>query len=154
MKQSSPRQTCPKPPGFSLIEIIIVVAIIGILAATASIIFTYFRYKSHVSAGLQTSGLVRSALASYAASAPTNTYPDAIADYGTLRTIVNQHGGQLAPTEQATGLTFVSYTSIDQNSDGENDSYMIRFKVNTVPASQSGWCILVSPGEIAKCEPL
>lgn len=154
MKQSSPRQFAYHPPGFTLIEIIIVVAIIGILAITASTVFTHFRYKSHISAGLRTSGLVRSALASYAASAASNTYPDTIADYAALLNIVNQNGGQLEPTEVSTGMIFDNYTPIDENGDGEIDSYVIRFKVRVVPSSERGWCILVSPKEIAKCEPL
>jgi prepilin-type N-terminal cleavage/methylation domain-containing protein len=154
MKQSDLYQLDHDPRGFSLIEILIIVAIIGILVATASTVFTYFRNKAHISAGLQTSGLVRSALASYAASDTPHTYPDSIGDYGVLRAIVNQHGGQLEATELSTGMTFDTYTAMDENGDGETDSYMIRFRVNTVPSSQRGWCILVSPKEIAKCEPL
>ena len=154
MMQSAPYQRAHINQGFTLLEIMIVVAIIGILSATASLAFTYFRSKAHISAGLRTSGLVRSALASYAASGRTNTYPDAIADYAALLTIVNKNGGQLEPTELRTGLTFDSYTPIDENGDGETDTYMIRFRVNVVPSSQRGWCILVSPKEIAKCEPL
>jgi prepilin-type N-terminal cleavage/methylation domain-containing protein len=99
MKTSPFSPLDPGSQGFSLIEILIVVAIIGILSATASTVFNHFRNKAHVSAGLRTSGLVRSALASYAASEKTNTYPDTIADYAALLAIVNQNSGQLESTE-------------------------------------------------------
>ena len=61
--------------GFTLIELMIAVAIIGILVIFAMPNFVYYRNKALVSAAVGSCEALRSAMAAYASSSDSNLFP-------------------------------------------------------------------------------
>lgn len=139
-----------KTAGFTLVELMIVVAIITTLAAMAVPTFISYRDKSRVAQVVGSSEAIRAALASYAANSSGNAYPltGVITDFSSLRLMVNNSGGMLP---SATIFTVSNYASYDSNSDGVADTYSMRLIVNGVPTSLSGAQILLTPEGIFKC---
>jgi len=138
--------------GFTLIELVVVVAVLVVLGTVAVSTFLTYRDKSRISATVASSDAIRSALAGYAATQPTMSYPATIDDYTSLVTLVNAHGGHLSPTASKSGFTLQDYTPIDRENDGDYESYTLRVRVNNVPTTKAGWCVVITPSAIAKCE--
>jgi type IV pilus assembly protein PilA len=133
------------PQGFSLIELMIAVAIIGVLALIAIPNYLAHRHKSVVAAVVGTAGDIRAALASYASDHSGARFPltTDIMGWEALRTIVNAHGSTLRSTAADMGIETIHYTSED------GTTYLLHILVN-VPQGVLGRTVAVTPGSIAK----
>ncbi len=138
--------------GFTLIELMIVVAVIGVLAAIAVPSFIAYRDKSRVASAVGTSGSIRAAIASYAADSDGNLFPldGAVSDWDTLLSITEANGGTLKTTATLQGMSLASYDATPQAGDIDGEDYVFVFYTIGVPATMDGAQIEVRPSGIER----
>jgi type IV pilus assembly protein PilA len=99
--------------GVTFIELIIVVAIVGMLAVVAMPNFISYRARAQVAAAKTSMESVRGALAAYAASNQARRYPttDLMGDYATMRAFLSHYGANLPALPGNTGIATAAYSS-------------------------------------------
>ena len=139
--------------GFTLIEVMIVVAIIGILAAIAVLNFIAYRNKAKIAECIGTTESIRAAITGYAADSRNNEFPNAMPQWTDLISVCNVNGSTLKPTADMQGYSGFTYQGLDKTgaavAANPADYYFI-FRVAGVPADMTGAQIEVRPSGIER----
>ena len=152
-----------KNRGFTLVELMIVVAIIAVLSAVAVPRFLAYRQKSRVAQGVATAGSLKNAFGNYAADSHGNTYPTSLElnDWVKFSTLCSASGIKLNIDMKEQGFDYFIYHAISQPPASEQDTcdntpgnecvdYLIILHLRGVPHDELGSQLSVSPSGIVR----
>jgi type IV pilus assembly protein PilE len=136
--------------GFTLVELMIVVAIIAVLAAIGFPNFIAYRNKSRIASCVATCDVIIASMAGFAATSTDSHFPYELSDWPALISVCNSNGATLKDSITEQGFSGFTYSTLDTNADSIGDSYVFTFRVAGVPATLPGSQIEVSPAGIYK----
>ena len=142
-----------KHSGFTLIELMITVAIIGILAAVATLLFMSYRQKSSIAASLASAHSIQASLISYSTVTRYGVFPaeSDITSWSQLVAVCNPHGADLPDDPARLGLqNWLQYTTTDTNNDNQDEEFSLLLRINIVSRETPGSQIHITAREILR----
>ena len=139
--------------GFTLIELMITVAIISILAAVATLLFMSYRQKASMSACMASAHSIQASLISYSAVTRGGVYPpeSEISTWPQLVAICNPHGADLPEDPTRVGFqNWLQYTTSDPNGNNQQEDFSLLLRVYLVSRETPGSQIHITTREILK----
>jgi len=139
--------------GFTLIELMITVAIIGILAAVATLLFMTYRQKAGLAVCLASAHSIQASLISYSTVTRSGVFPpeSAITTWPQLVAVCNPHGADLPDDPIRIGFqNWIQYTTADLNNDNQQESFSLLLRVNLVSHETPGSQLHITAREILK----
>jgi prepilin-type N-terminal cleavage/methylation domain-containing protein len=139
--------------GFTLIELMITVAIIGILAAVATLIFMSYRQKAGLAVCMASAHSIQASLISYSTVTRNGVFPpeSSITTWAQLVAICNPHGADLPANPEQIGFqNWLQYTTSDLNNDNQQESFSLILRVNLVSRETPGSQLHITAREILK----
>ena len=142
-----------KHSGFTLIELMITVAIIGILAAVATLLFMSYRQKSSIAASLASAHSIQASLISYWTVTRSGVFPaeSDITSWSQLVAVCNPHGADLPDDPARLGFqNWLQYTTTDINGNSQEEVFSLLLRVNIVSRETPGSQLHITAREILR----